>query len=251
VFSLWLVVSALSHAQTLTGSIEAIDHPSYAGIASQFLVNDTQVDGTSVYNGQMVLFCVDLAGRSIDEEVSRYPLELSSVNSPLVMRDLESFDVWDRYATPQDEGLAIAQLHWLVDNFYESHFLGSEADEETQYAFQNVVWEIFADGGTADGLSFTSGNVDRHKFASYGSSSAPRLWSEMNRMLDAVDSSGVTAGYVPVFEVMAIHDERGGYQDYLGLATDAGLMVTAVPEPGMAMLLGASGLLVLLRRRRG
>lgn len=236
--------SLSSRAAVVTGDLRAIDHPQYAGIASQFSIENARADGTQIYDGEIFIFCADLAARSLDEDLSNYPHSLTTGNSNLSIGTLEEFDVWDRYSTQQDESLAIAQIHWLVDNFYESHFTSPTPGSEnlSQYALQNVIWEIFGDGGTPEGLSFDDGNIDRSRFQS----SSPALWSEMNFLLDAVANSGVTGSYVSTYTILGVLDDRDGYQDYLALAATPELM--AVPEPGVT-LLGASAALLLLRRR--
>ncbi|MCH7225330.1 hypothetical protein [Haloferula sp. A504] len=235
-----------SFAQTITGSIEAIEHPSYAGIASNFRISNARVDGETIYDGEILIFCADLDAISLDEDLSSYPHELSSTNSPLVLGAIENFDIWDRYSKTQDEAYAMAMLHWFVDHHYESAFLNG--DETSQYAFQNVVWEIFGDGGTANGLNFNTGNIDRSKFSPYGRKEAPELWAAMNAMLDTIENSGVDASYSPKYQLLGIEDVRPDHQDYLALA--ATLDPMAIPEPGVPSLLGVAGLFLACRRSR-
>ncbi len=233
-------------AQTITGTVEAIDHPSYAGIASSFQISNAEADGTLIYDGDLLIFCADLDGTSLDEDIRNYPYQLNAYNSPFELGTLEEFDIWDRYSKTQDEELAISTLHWFVDNYYEDAFLNG--DDTSRYAFQNVVWEIFGDAGTANGLSFNNGNIDRSKFSEYGPKSSPELWSEMNAMLDAVKDANVTLDYDPRNRILAINDTRAGYQDYIGLAADPRLM--QIPEPSVMSMFGAAGILLLTRRRR-
>lgn len=229
----------------LTGELQPVEHLEFAGIASQFLINDARVDGETLYDSQVFIFCSDVAAKSLDEDSLSYPHALTVGNSPLAIGALEDFDVWDRYGTTQDEALAIAQVHWLVDNYYESHFLSPVAGSESlmQYAFQNAIWEIFGDGGTATGLNFSDGNIDRSRFRF----SDPDLWNEMNSLIDAVSVSGVGTSYVSTYNVLGVLDERDGYQDYLALAASPELM--AVPEPNTAILLGGLAILLIVRRR--
>lgn len=233
-------------AQTITGTIQAVEHPSYAGIASNFLLTDARAGGKPIYDGEMLIFCSDLAATSFDENMVSYPHALTEANSPFVLGSLEDLDVWNRYSTVQDEGVAIAMLQWFVDHHYETSFLNG--DETSQYAFQNVVWEIFGDGGTANGLNFNGGNIKRSKFNAYGSNPSPELWRVMNALLDSVGSSGVTSAYVPQNRLLAIHDVRPGYQDYLGLASTPSLM--QIPEPSTALLAGFALLAGCGRRNR-
>lgn len=238
-----------SLAQTLTGDLTAFDHPEYAGVASHFRISNAEAGGEGIYDGELIMFCSDLAARSLDEDISSYPYQLTSANSSLSLGSLDQFDVWDRYSTSQDEALATAQLHWLVDNFYISHFLAAPSGEESlrQYAFQNVIWEIFGDGATSNGLDLTNGNIRRSKFGPSGSSSSPELWSEMNNLISAVENSGVTAAYEGRYEVFGVLDSRGGYQDYFAISAQPDTF--AVPEPATGlMLIGCCAL--LLRRRR-
>ena len=66
--------------------------------------------------------------------------------------------------------MALSMALWLVDNYYDSYFQhpGAEASEK-QYAFQNVLWEIFGDGGTPEGLDFGTGNINRSSSISMNS----------------------------------------------------------------------------------
>ena len=136
-------------------------------------------------------------------------------------------------------------MRWLVDNRYDSYFLNPGANaSEKQYALQNVIWEIMGDGGTAAGLDFSTGNIDRTRLndsAAYGSA----IWTIMNELLDDVKNSGVDGTYVATSEIYAALDSRVGYQDYIFLANE----VTLVPEPSAA-LFGLLGFGLILRRRR-
>lgn len=245
VLSLGLLLPCPAAVQ-LTGELQAIDHPTFAGIASHFVINDARVGGETIYDSQVFIFCSDVAASSLDEDSLSYPHTLTEANSPLSIGALDDFDIWDRYSTTQDELLAIAQIHWLVDNYYESHFLNPTPGSEDmlQYALQNVIWEIFADGGTSLGLNFRNGNVTRSQFRF----TQRALWNEMNRILNAVETSGVTADYVSTYNILGVLDEREGYQDYLALAADPVLM--EIPEPDIALLAGGFGVLLILRRRR-
>lgn len=228
-----------ANAQSVTGSLNAYNHPSYAGIAAHFRIDDLEVGGSQFFGGTGNIFCSDLDGTSLDEDSQTYPRPVT-----LTFGALEDMDIWDRYSTPQNESLAMAQVRWLIDNRYDSHFLnpGSDASEK-QYALQNVIWEIMGDGGTAAGLDFSTGNIDRSKFSNsrrYGTT----LWTIMNDLLDDVENSGVDETYVATSEIYAALDSRSGYQDYIFLANE----VTQVPEPNAA-LLGLLGLALILRRR--
>ncbi|MCP5534977.1 MAG: PEP-CTERM sorting domain-containing protein [Akkermansiaceae bacterium] len=159
---------------------------------------------------------------------------------------IEDLDIWDRYTTTQNESLAVAQVRWMIDNRYDSYFLNPESNTSVmQYSFQNVIWEIMADGGTAAGLDFATGDIDRTIYSDtsyYGSS----LWTNMNQLLSDVKNSGVTESYVGTTRIYAALDTRAGYQDYLFLANG----VDTVPEPSGVALLGLGGIAMLLRRRR-
>lgn len=235
-------------AQTLTGGLEPVRYPSYAGIASHFMLSDARAAGETIYDGELRIFSSNLSAKSIDEqERVWYPYELTADGSPLRLGSLDTLGVWDQYLIPQDIGLAQAQVHWFVDQHYESAYLNG--DETSQYAFQNVLWELYGDGGTDNGLSFWTGNIIRSKFSSSGFASAPELWDEMNLLLESVENAGVTSEYVPVYQILAVHDIRSGFSDYIGLASTPEMM-NAVPEPRVAILFGCAALLLLSRRGR-
>jgi len=245
--SLALLCSAFAssiHAQNISATINAINHPTYAGIASGFALTDLKVDGQTIYNGSGYLFCADFEGITLDEDSSVYP----RVESDLDVGTLEQMEIWNRFGNAQDEPLARAMAHWYVDNYYESSFLQPVNDASArQYAFQNVIWEIFGDGGTLEGLNFSTGNINRSRFAPDGANNSPILWGHMNTMLDAVKNSGVDMNYVYTLDFRVALDARQTHQDYLMLAADPALML--VPEPS-TFLLGAMGSVLLLRRRR-
>lgn len=235
-------------AQQLSGTFTAIEHTQYAGVASQFRIDNAKVDGATLYAGTVYLFCGDLPGSSLDEDISSYPV----FNASLHVGTMEEMTIWDRFSNWQNESLATAQAQWVVDNFYQDYFLAPASDAHArQYAFQNVLWEVFGDGGTAAGLDFSTGNIDRSKFGPGGSKSSPLLWSYMTGMLNDLKAAGVTVDYEPEFQILAALDSRSTYQDYLLLSANPELMRTPpVPEPGVAgLLLVAAGLLVRRRRR--
>ena len=228
-------------AQSITGTLNAYTHSNYAGIAAHFRIDNLQVGGAQFFGGVGNIFCSDLDGKSLDEDSKVYPRSVT-----LTFGGIEDLDIWDRYSTPQNESLATAQVSWLIDNRYDSYFLnaGVNADEK-QYALQNVIWEIMGDGGTAAGLDFSTGNIDRSKFSnsnSYGTT----LWTVMNDLLDDVKNSGVDGSYVATSEIYTALDSRSGYQDYFFVANE----VTVVPEPSTALLGFVGGLALVLRRRR-
>lgn len=249
-FAMAALAANQADSQTLTGIVEEFEHTEYAGISSHFSVTDARVDGVSLYDGNVVIFCSDLAARSIDEDGISYPYVFTQENSPLSIGSMDDFHVWSRYSTPQNEAIAQAQAHWLVDNFYESYFVSTPSGETSarQYAFQNVIWEIMGDGGTAAGLDFTTGNINRSKFAPGGSADAPELWAHMNTLVDAINASGVTGDYVSRYQIFAALDSRDGYQDYFALASTPEAMLVPEPSTGALVLL-ASGLMVSRRRR--
>lgn len=234
-------LSALSaNAQTVTGTLSAYNHPSYAGVAAHFRIDNLKVNGAEFFDGAGNIFCSDLAATSLDEDSQVYPRQVS-----LTFGNIEDMDIWDRYSTVQNESLAVAQVRWLIDHRYDSHFLSPKDNVSArQYAFQNVIWEIMGDGGTAAGLDFRTGNINRSKFSNtsrYGT----ELWSIMNQLITDVKNSGVDERYAATTKIYAAFDSRSGYQDYIFLANEA----TPVPEPSSA-LLGLVGLSLLFKRRR-
>ncbi len=228
-----------SNAQSVTGTLNAINHSSYAGVAAHFQITNLEVGGSQFFGGTGNIFCSDLAGTSLDEDSQVYPRSVT-----LSYGAIEDMDIWDRYSTTQNESLAMAQVRWLIDNRYDSHFLnpGTQVHAK-QYAFQNVIWEIMGDGATAAGLDFTTGNINRSKFSDTGTYGSA-LWTIMNQLINDVENSGVTEGYVATSEIYAAMDSRSNYQDYIFLANE----VTVVPEPNTAFL-GLLGLAMILRRR--
>ena len=237
-------------AQVLTGDLAAFQHPSYASVASHYSISEFAAGGVSMFEGQVVIFCSDLGARSLDEDGLAYPYTLTKGNSDLALGSLQQLDVWTAHSTPQDEALAIAMALWLVDTHYADYFVTPPAAEahERQYAFQNALWEIFADGGTTAGLDFTTGNVTRTRFGPGGYNDSPLLWSHMNALIDEVTAaaanSTLDSSYIPHNDVRAALDSRIGYSDYLLVAA------IPTPEPAAALLALLAALPLALRRRR-
>lgn len=244
-FCFGLVAVKSLPAQTLSGYLNEYAHTSYAGTSSQFRMDQAKLDGVTYMGGTVNLFCGDLPGTSIDQDISSYP----HYHTSFTIGTLNQLAIWGRFSNTQNEALAIAMMRWTVDNFYLTHFLKPSNDEHARrYAFQNVIWEVLGDGGTSAGLSFTTGNINRSKFAPGGSSYNATLWTYMSQMLTAVSSAGVTTAYQPIFRVEAALDARSSYQDYLIIPHEETFL--PIPEPSVALLFGAAGLLALGRRRR-
>jgi hypothetical protein len=241
------VWAGVASGQVITGDLSPIEHPGYAGIASHFDIEDFAANGVSIYGGEVVIFCTDLAARSLDEDQLGFPYSLTPANSMLSVGSPDQLDVWGRYATPQDEAQALGMAMWLIDNFYYDYFVAPSSDASArQYAFQNVLWEIFGDGGTAAGLDFSTGNIIRSRFGPEGSTPEPELWGYMTDLLDAVANAPVGEGYTPNSEVQIALDSRTGYQDYLLLEASP----VPVPEPGAGLLGVIAVVFGLVRRRR-
>lgn len=246
----WLLaaLAAPLNAQTITGDLDAFQHPSYASFASHFSISDFAAGGVSMFGGEVVIFCSDVDARSPDEDALTYPYTLTNANSDFSLGTLQQLDVWNTHANPQDEALAIAMALWLVDTHYADYFVAPVADaQERQYAFQNAIWEIFGDGGTSTGLSYSTGNVTRTRFAPGGPNDSPLLWGYMNTLITevtaAVNNSTLDSTYVATNDVRAALDSRPFYQDYLLVAA------APVPEPATALLI-LLATLPLARRRR-
>lgn len=243
---LWLGLAAGSplSAQSLTGWLSEYSHPSYASVSSQFRMDQAKLNGQTYMGGSVNLFCSDLPGTSIDEDISTYPHFVSTFS----LGSLSELSIWSRFSNTQNKSLALSMMHWLVDNYYLSHFL-QPADnvDARRYAFQNAIWEVLGDGGTSSGLNYSTGNINRSKFAPGGSSYSATLWTYMSQMLTAVSSAGVTTSYQPLFRVSAVLDPRSSYQDYLVVPNQMEFL--PVPEPSVAMLLAAAGALAWRRRR--
>lgn len=240
-----VLCAARLEAQSITGTLTAYDHSDYAGIASHFRIENAQYLGEAVPAGSVNIFGADFEAYSLDEDPGVYPRPVD-----LTVATVDNLDTWERFSVSQNEAYTKAQLHWLIDNYYDSFFLNTPDNTDArQYAFQNVIWEIMYDGGTPAGLNFSTGLLDRDKFSNtavYG----PELWFYMTGLLSAVDNSGVTAAYAGSTTVYSALDSRPGYQDYILLTTDLSEQeLTSMPEPRI-LLLALLGAPLALRRRR-
>ena len=59
-------MSTTLFGQNISATINKIDHPTYAGIASGFELSDLKVDGQTIYNGSGYLFCADFEGTTLE-----------------------------------------------------------------------------------------------------------------------------------------------------------------------------------------
>ena len=80
---LFLGAASLGGA-TLATSLTAIEHPSYAGVASHFSLANTTVDGETLWDGNAYMFCADLVGNSIDQDLSGYPAYVDTLSVGLM-----------------------------------------------------------------------------------------------------------------------------------------------------------------------
>lgn len=240
------IFSPMANAQGISGILNAVNHNDYAGVASQFSLESLTVGGETIYNGSGFLFCTDYEGTSLDQDSSEYP----RIENSLTIGTMDDLEVWNRYDNIESRAIAIASARWFVDNYYETSFLSPENNASArQYAFQNVLWEIYADAGSGTGdLDFLSGNFERQKFSPDGRRDSPLLWGYMNDMLDDLRDANVTSDYIPQYEVLVALDERETHQDYLLLAANPEL--AAVPEPSSSMLILLGSMVILTFRRR-
>ncbi len=243
---MFVAASSFPHAnsQTITASMTRITHNSYAGIASQFHLTNLKAGGNQILGGEGYLICTDLAGLSLDEDSGTYP----RITANLTLGTMQDMTVWSRYSNTQNESLASATAHWVIDTYYESHFVNPVDNASArQYAFQNLLWEVFGDAGTSSGLNYGNGNINRSKFGPGGSDSSPTLWSYMSNMLDATKASGVNSNYIPKLEVLVALDSRSTHQDYLLIAAKPSL---TIPEPSSSMLIAIGLTFAFTRRKR-
>ncbi len=245
--ALLTALPGLSTGQVITGDLTPIEHPAFAGVASHFDIADFAAGGVSMFGGEVVIFCSDLAARSLDEDGLGFPYILTPANSTLSVGTPDNLDVWGRYANPQNEAEALGMAMWLVDHYYYDYFVDPNTDASArQYAFQNALWEIFGDGGTSAGLDYSTGNIIRARFGPGGATEEPVVWGYMTTLLDAVENAQVGGNYSPATDVQIALDSRTGYQDYL--LVDASPV--PVPEPDILAFGALASLFGIARRRR-
>lgn len=226
-----LATAPVVSAQTLTANITGLDYI-YTEYQSGFEFTNAKLDGSpfAVENGLM--FCIDFPKDS-------YWADSGYTDGQLISEDLitiENTKAWDSFSNTQNEALAIAQLGWLVDHFYEDHVLG-DVDMVSTSAFANAIWEIMHDGGTTAGLDVTTGNFTRTTFTG-------GLETEMLDMVNAVKNSGVDSSYEWQRPKWVVRDDVSSHQDYLLLS------VVAVPEPSSLAFVAFAALFTFGNRRR-
>jgi len=226
-----LASTAAAHAQIFTANITGLTY-TYTGYQSGFEFVDAELDGNPFTIETGIIICIDFTkdsywansgytdGQSISEELTT----------------IENTKSWGAFGNFQNESLAIAQLGWLIDNYYEDRVIG-DVDMVSTTAFANVVWEIMHDGGTAEGLDVTNGNFTRSFSGSLG--------TEMLEMVNAVKNSGVAESYVWGRPKWVVKDDIATNQDYLLLSN-----VVVVPEPSSLALISFAALFMIGKRRR-
>jgi len=245
--ALLMALPGLLTGQVITGELTPIEHPAYTQVASHFGIADFAAEGISMFGGEVVIFCSDYAARSLDEDGFAFPYALTPANSMLSVGTPNDLDIWGRYPTPQNEAQALGMAMWLIDHYYYDYFVAPTSDVSArQYAFQNTLWEIFGDGGTAAGLDYSTGDIIRSRFAPGGATEELTVWAYMTTLLNAVKDANVDGSYVPATQVQIALDSRPGYQDYLLLDASP----VHAPEPGILMLGMVSALIGIARRRR-
>lgn len=140
-------------------------------------------------------------------------------------------------STEQDQ--AVAYMHWLVDNYYDSYIrnvgaISNSLRQDRAMAFENVLREISVDwAGTSASLGGSTGN---NQFWLLTMSD----YSVADNLLASVLSSGVSSSYrstsysIETLQNLENPASAGGGSPGQGQNM---LMVAAIPEPGSALLI--------------
>lgn len=232
-----LTMASAVFAQTFSGTFTEVDPLPYADISSQFVASGLSIGGgeTGVVWEGATAFCLDYDAKSLSQDPG-WLSPTDTFSGRLV--DIRAIEAWGRYATPQDVGLAVAQLSYAVDNYYHSTVLTGGAAERRAFAY--VLWEIMYDGGTANGFDVRGGNF------SNGSGRYPRNLA--TTWLSEIESAGVNAGYQKQNDWIVLNDLRPDYQDYILLSATP--IPVPVPEPSTGVFAVFVACVFVFRRFR-
>ena len=234
------------HGATFLATIDGIDY-SYTGHQSAYVVTMGANDHPDLEEGGIYYaLCLDFDKNSYwnengDSDVSNYSIGGSDPGDDQVFSDLGISATWDNVPT-QNDAVAIAQLGYLVDNFFVEKFVNGDSTERA--AFGQAIWEIAYDGGrtanASNDLDFRNDDFSRGNSGSFANGTT--LYNEMSAMLSAVEAANPQT-HTWVTEKFLIFQDNDDDQDYLLLR------VAPIPEPSTA-LISLLGLGMALRRRR-
>ena len=153
-------------------------------------------------------------------------------------------------STEQDQ--AVAYMHWLVDNYYDSYIrnvgaISNSLRQDRAMAFENVLREISVDwAGTSSSLGGSTGN---NQFWLLTMSD----YSVADNLLASVLASGVSSSYRSTsYSIETLQNLENPASAGGGTAGQGQnmLMVAAIPEPGSALLLSMVAIAWGRRRQR-
>lgn len=231
-----LFATQASQAATIQANLTGIDF-SYSVQQSSYTVTNITTDLPGFDTSRIYLaICFDFTRRSFWEvngstAVNNLPI------AEQITTDLTVANVFND-SPAQNEAQVVAFVGYLVDNFFISKFVNGNST--TRAAFAQVVWELTLDAAiTGRNLNFSTDDFDRDGNANFNVGTTLR--TEMDSMLTAVNTSGVTASYTWLTPHFLINDDDVLNQDYL---------LIPVPETSSSLLALLTVAFGLTRRRR-
>lgn len=231
-----LIATQASQAATFQANLTGINF-SYTSQQSSYTVTNITTDLPGFDSSKLYLaICFDFTRRSYWEVNGNAAVNNLPINEEITT-DLTVANIFND--TPvQNEAQVVAFVGYLVDNFFISKFVNGNST--TRAAFAQVVWELTLDAAiTGRSLSFSTDDFDRDANANFNVGTTLR--TEMDSMLTAVNTSGVTASYTWLTPHFLINENDTLNQDYL---------LIPVPEMSSSFLALLSVAFGLTRRRR-
>ncbi len=237
-----LLALATAFALALTGTANAFQlsadvdwipmQANGAGTGGQFyLTNITNLDtNTPAFGGSALGFCIEPYAPS------------PTTGNTYTYQTAELTGMFNLQNTPET---GVAAVYWLMDNYLESHVLDTSAipdpiRSDMSFAFEGVLTEILQDW---DG-SYANLNLDSGWWTVNSNNAG--IYAEATSMLNAL----VSAAPLPDYTSMTYELDRIVTTGACDTQDMLIVTCTPIPEPSGALLLGITGLLGIMRRRR-
>lgn len=247
-----VLATGTSAAQSFTASV---DYFLFNDVNGSVFPNNTwtysNITGTTIQSGTPV-FCFDTNTRN----AMNYNNGPITVSNWTISNKLDDFMQHSTGANAQ----GAAYLNWVTDHYYNSWNAGVTAVEKLNAmdAYHMLLWEIAMDydptAGTSS-LDLAAGDTSL-EWTTATPESQGLASSMLSDMLAANVSSSYTSSQytlqVAQFDSLIMDSDFDGRLtgDVYNGSAQPGFYVVAVPEPTGAVLLGATGVFALMRRRR-
>lgn len=229
-----LLFTTASNAATISATIDGVNY-GYTNYQSAFTISNITTDQVGFDISHGYVFCIDFTKESYYVDNGSQPVTNFAIEEDL--DTIENSTTWEVYDN-QNKDLAIAQLGWTIDNFFTTKV--EQGSISSRSAFAQLIWEITSDGGTSNNLNYDTGNFTRNLEGD--------TKTEMDTMLQGLNSSGVTSDYVWQTTSWIVKEDNLDNQDYIILSSSFN-SPTPVPEP-TSLAFGAIAFIIASFRRK-